>query len=49
MRIDPPRALGLGRERVYFGVGALVIAGMLIALVFGDCCQGVCQHAQFAV
>jgi hypothetical protein len=34
VHIDPPRVEGLSRERAYLGVGALVIAAMLIALVF---------------
>lgn len=34
LRIDPPRALGVSRERGLFGVGALVLAAMLMALVF---------------
>ena len=34
VRVDPPRTLGVNRGRVYFGVGALLVAAMLIALVF---------------
>lgn len=32
VRIDLPRAVGPGRERVYLGVGAIIVAAMLAAL-----------------
>ena len=35
VRVEPPRALTVNRERVYFSVGAVMIAGMLMALVYG--------------
>jgi hypothetical protein len=34
VHIDPPRALTVSRTRAYFGVGAVMIAGMLMALVY---------------
>jgi hypothetical protein len=34
VRVDPPRAAGTSRERVYFSLGAVIVAAMLIALVF---------------
>lgn len=34
LRVDPPRAAGASRQRVYVSVGVLIVAAMLIALVF---------------
>ena len=33
VRVDPPRAVATSRERVYFSLGAVIVAAMLIALV----------------
>ena len=34
VRVDPPRAIGVDRGRVYSGIGVLFVAVMLLALVF---------------
>ena len=34
VRVDPPRAVGIARERVYSGIGVLFVVAMLVALVF---------------
>ncbi|HEY6825504.1 MAG TPA: hypothetical protein VI259_01530 [Gemmatimonadaceae bacterium] len=34
VRVDPPRAVGASRQRVYSGVGVLFVAAMFVALVF---------------
>jgi hypothetical protein len=34
LRVDVPRMIGPERQRVYEGVGALVVAAMLVALLF---------------